>query len=63
MTNHLPDATYAFAPHNKPVMTERQASETIAKTGGWIMANGEIYDLQAVDLGAHMCRIDLQSRY
>lgn len=62
MTNHLPDATYAFAPYNKPVMTAAQAAETLAATSGWILAKGVMWDLTAVDLGAGMCRIELTQR-
>lgn len=61
-TNHLPDAAYAFAPHNKPVMSKAQAAETLRATNGWIMAKGEMYDLRAVNVGAGMCRIELELR-
>lgn len=60
--NHLPDATYAFAPYNQPVMSKREAAETLRATGGWIMAKGEHWDLRAVYLGAGMCRIELERR-
>lgn len=61
-TNCLPEATYAFAPYNKPVMSKAEAAGTLAATGGWILAKGYIYDLRAVDIGAGMCRIDLERR-
>lgn len=60
--NHLPDATYAFAPVNKPVLTQTQAQETLIATGGWILAKGEMYDLRAEDIGADACRIVLELR-
>lgn len=61
-TNHLPDATYAFAPYNQPTMTKAEAAETLKATGGWIMAKGTQWDLRAENLGAGMCKIVLKER-
>lgn len=60
--NHLPDATYAFAPYNKPVMSNKEAAETLKATSGWILAKGRMWDLKAVSLGAGMSRIELTER-
>lgn len=62
-TNHLPDAAYAFAPYNKPVMSRAEAAETLRATDGWIMAKGEAWDLHVRDIGAGMCRIELEPRF
>jgi hypothetical protein len=60
--NHLPNAAYAFAPYNRPVMSEQEAAATLRATGGWIMAKGYIWDLRCEDIGAGMCRFTLEPR-
>lgn len=61
-TNHLPEATYSFAPYNHPVMSKEQAVETLRATGGWIIAKGYWWNLRVVELDGGMCRIELERR-
>jgi hypothetical protein len=53
---------YAFPDYASEVMSRRELQETIAATGGWIMACGEMYDIQSKShAGAYV--ITLKRRY
>jgi hypothetical protein len=43
--NHLGNNFYAMPRYANQVMSRKEVQETVAATGGWIMANGEMYDI------------------
>lgn len=45
--NHLSDNFYRVPRIASQVLTGRELRETIHATGGWITANGEIWDIQS----------------
>lgn len=59
--NHLNNSFYTMPGSASQVMSAREVRETIAITGGWIMAAGEHYDIVARELaGAYMIELEMK---
>lgn len=60
--NHLSDNFYRVPHIASQTMTRKELNETVHATGGWITANGEIWDIQSRNL-AGACIVTLKQRY
>lgn len=58
--NHLPSQFYAFPRLATTTMTKAQAQETLIDTDGTIMANGDLWEIIATDLGADVFKMSLK---
>jgi len=58
--NHLPTSFYVYPGVAKTTMTKAQAQETLIDTDGIIMANGHVWTIKAVDLGADVFQLSLE---
>ncbi len=58
--NHLPNSFYSFPRFATTIMTKEKTQETLIDTDGIIMANGVLWHIIAVDLGADVFKISLK---
>jgi len=58
--NHLPNSFYVFPRFATTTMKKSEAQETLIDTDGMIMANGSLWNIKAVDLGADVFKLSLE---
>ena len=62
MSSKLPENLFAYPHIATATMKTEDIQEVLLKHGGWVMAQGRLWDICVDDIGAGVCKVSLRLR-